>query len=521
MLQPASRIGNYIVDRHIGSGGMALVYLAHHAVLGEPVALKVLLPNLAMNPKVLERFRREAQVQFRFRHDHIVRVTDYVEEGSIAALAMEYVEGEALDAYLLASGPLAWARALELLRPVVSALAYAHQQGVVHRDLKPGNVLLDQRAGGTGAPKVTDFGIAKVLDSEAGLTGTNARMGTWGYMAPEQFRGAKEVDARADVFALGMVVWEAIAGRLPFNPEDQFAVMQTYGGMLAIPRLDAVAECPAWLADVVAQAVSIDPAGRFQDAGVLGRVLERGNNQVSGTPAIVQESSILRGAAGAHAARGEKSGESGRAETPRATAVNAEPLVPTSRLPPPTVDPSGERRAVAAVFLLAFSIIAAVAWLAGIGADPARPDVSPNGALPVTAPSPLAVATPPSEAAAPQTRLTVDGDTVYDSETKLTWQRTVSTRSYTRAAAMSYCRDLARTDESSWRVPAKTELESLLRPGAGPTIDRVAFPQEQTDRSFWTSTPWVSGGNAWLIGFDVGHGYPGDQWSPYWVRCVR
>ncbi len=561
---------------------MALVYLARHAVFDERFALKVLLPNLATNPKVLERFRREAQVQFRFHHEHIVRVTDYVEEGGIAALAMEYVDGATLDVHLTSTGPLAWPAALELLLPVVSALAYAHQQGVVHRDLKPGNVLLDQRLGQPGVPKVADFGIAKVLDSEAGLTGTNARMGTWGYMAPEQFRGAKEVDARADVFALGILLWEAVAGRLPFNPEDQLAVMETYSGRVVIPRLDEVAECPAWLADVVAQAASIDPAGRFQDAGVLGRVLERHDLAYTEFPIANVEQTVDLALPGQPSKaeqpnhKGKKTGAAlaascnppdsrgGRQPATTSRAAGARPAALSDRelsepegdgglqtiAPPSKFDESaptppsarstlwnGSVQAIkesSLLFVVGLVIVAYCLYMAWVSVQPATaPRLVTSVAAPVAArqeaPKPTTTeiaktnqspnpTPPPEPTPTPAARLIVNGDTVYDNVTKLTWQRTVPATRFDWGQAKAHCIQMA------WRLPTGEEFESLVGNFRTAHIDRRAFPQKGAADWYWTTVPdsWRYSqtherGDIVLVGLD----YKLNETGEARVRCVR
>ncbi len=282
MLKPGTRLGNYEIDRVLGDGGMAIVYKARHIGMGTEHAVKVLLPNLAMNPKTVERFRQEASAQFRLRHPNIVQVTDYVETEEAIALVMDLVNGmtlrESMD-----QRPGAWpvADVVAVMRPVLDAVAYAHREGldgaaVVHRDLKPENILLDLGHGRAwpGIPKVADFGIAKVMGTANVGTRTNARLGTVPYMSPEQFRSSKDVDARADVWALGMMLWHLVAGKLPLDAEDNIQLLQLYQGLLVIPALADVCQLQTRLSDVVAQSLSVNVEGRFADAWPLLRAVE-------------------------------------------------------------------------------------------------------------------------------------------------------------------------------------------------------------------------------------------------------
>ena len=277
MYAPGTRIGNYAVVSQLGVGGMGAVFHARHAVLGQDVALKVLLPHLATRAKVRARFVREAQVQFKLAHPNIVSVTDFIEQPDFAALVMDLVPGPSLQSWLdrhAASG-LAWGAARPLLLPIVEALAFAHRQGVVHRDVKPDNVLLDQRDGAPGVPRVTDFGLAKVLATSDALTKTGARMGSYPYMAPEQFQGARDLDARADVFALGVLLYRVLSGWLPVDPENQGALWGWYMGKQPAPGLAAVAPgAPVWLVAAVDAAMAIERSARPADAAALLRLLQ-------------------------------------------------------------------------------------------------------------------------------------------------------------------------------------------------------------------------------------------------------
>lgn len=274
MLKAGASIGNYEIVEPIGAGGMGVVYRARHRLLHRQVALKVLLGNLALSEKVRTRFTQEAYVQANLKHDNIVPVSDLVLEDGSLAIVMELIEGPALEEVLASERPGQWPfeDAMRIVVPVLDAMAHAHSRGVVHRDLKPGNLLLDRSTSTNwpGVVKVTDFGIAKILASEVGMTKTGARMGTLPFMAPEQFRGKKDIGTRSDVFALGMILWRLLAGRFPVNPEDMVEVAYMYTGQTRIPPLQELdIQIPSKLDHEIQKALSIDPAMRHIDAAQL------------------------------------------------------------------------------------------------------------------------------------------------------------------------------------------------------------------------------------------------------------
>jgi formylglycine-generating enzyme required for sulfatase activity len=270
-LQSVESLGPYRVVRFLGAGGVGSVYEVEHTAMRTRHAMKVLGDQYRRSGAVRERFRREAQLMFQLgAHPHIVRATDLVEEGEALGLVIDLIDGgdlgEALDAR---PGPLSWEEAWRILKPVVSAVAFAHEKRVVHRDLKPENVLLRKDGTWPGVPVVADFGIAKVLGSES-ATRTQSRMGTAGYGAPEQFKNAKEVGPEADVWALGMLTYRLVTGALPVDPEDNMALIKLYEGMTPAPRLTGV---PDAVAHAVAAALNPDPGQRPRDAGVFGKLL--------------------------------------------------------------------------------------------------------------------------------------------------------------------------------------------------------------------------------------------------------
>jgi serine/threonine-protein kinase len=220
-------LGKYRVERVIGMGGMGAVVAARHLQLEERVAIKFLLPQMLENEEVVQRFLREARAAIRIRSEHCVRVLDVgtLETGA-PYMVMEYLEGQDLSAVVDQHRPLPIADVIDWVLQAGEALAEAHALGIVHRDLKPANLFLTRRADGTPAVKVLDFGISKQATSgmDAGVTKTQAVLGSPRYMSPEQMRSTRDVDARADVWALGAVVHELVAGEPPFDAETMTAL---------------------------------------------------------------------------------------------------------------------------------------------------------------------------------------------------------------------------------------------------------------------------------------------------------
>jgi serine/threonine-protein kinase len=211
--------GRYELSHLVARGGMAEVYRAHDRLLDRPVALKVLFPELSVDRAFVERFRREAQAAANLSHPNIVPVFDWGEDGGTYFIVMEFIDGRALSSILRTAGPMHPDRAAEIGADVAIALAYAHRHGVIHRDVKPGNVLITE----DGIVKVTDFGIARAINTEESLTQTGAVMGTATYFSPEQAEGMG-VDARSDIYSLGVVLFEMVTGRPPFMGDTPVAV---------------------------------------------------------------------------------------------------------------------------------------------------------------------------------------------------------------------------------------------------------------------------------------------------------
>ncbi len=230
--------GKYRVDRVLGQGGMGVVLAVWHLQLEERAAIKIMLPGAAMNAEAVARFLREARAAAKIQSEHVARVRDVgtLENGQ-PYMVMEYLEGHDLSGVIANRGALPFDEAISYLLQACEALAEAHSIGIVHRDLKPGNLFLTQRRDGSPLVKVLDFGISKVTgaaasDSDAAKTKTSALMGSPLYMSPEQMTSSRDVDARSDIWALGVILYELVAGRVPFDGET---LPQVCGSILSGP----------------------------------------------------------------------------------------------------------------------------------------------------------------------------------------------------------------------------------------------------------------------------------------------
>jgi eukaryotic-like serine/threonine-protein kinase len=250
--------GRYELEELVGSGGMSSVYRAHDRVLDRRVALKVLHPRLASEEDCVERFRREARMVAGLVHQNIVTVIDRGEDDGQPFIVFEFVGGENLKQLVNREGPLPVDRALELAMQVARGLAFAHENGYVHRDVKPQNVLLN----GDGEAKVTDFGIARSLDVKHGVTQTGTVLGTSDYIAPEQAQG-QQVDEHTDVYSLGIVLYELLVGQLPFSGDNFVAVAMQHINDLAPRVSEHRADVPARVDAAVARALAKRPEDRF------------------------------------------------------------------------------------------------------------------------------------------------------------------------------------------------------------------------------------------------------------------
>ena len=280
-------IPGYKILERLGSGGMAIVYLAEHNVLKRRVAIKVLSDVLSTNQQVRERFMQEARVMATLDHPGIVQVIDFVETEHQLALVMNYVEGRTLD-HLIGKevGPLPWLKAFHLFYQILDAVEFAHENGVIHRDLKPSNIMVTP----DDEILIMDFGIAKIA-GDGSLTKTGTKLGTLHYMSPEQIKGQKDIDYRTDVYSLGMTLYEMLAGRLPFNKSSdtsEFELMKIIvNGNFPDPR-DYYPHIPGAVVECLFDSIALDKNSRISSCTVFRSVLESVNAGISELPVATE-----------------------------------------------------------------------------------------------------------------------------------------------------------------------------------------------------------------------------------------
>lgn len=273
------RLGRYEVERLIGSGGMGIVFKGFDTELNRPVAIKILAPHLAGSGAARQRFSREARAAAAVVHEHVVAIHNVESDAAASSpgaaarppfLVMQYVAGESLQARLDRQGPLALREILRIASQTAAGLAAAHAQGLVHRDVKPSNILLEE---GVERTLLTDFGLARAAD-DASLTHTGYMPGTPHYMSPEQARG-EAVDATSDLFSLGSVMYAMCTGRPPFRAETTFGVLRRITDSEPRPIRQINAELPPWLPQIIDRLLAKRPADRFATAAETADLLEK------------------------------------------------------------------------------------------------------------------------------------------------------------------------------------------------------------------------------------------------------
>ena len=253
----------YEISKTIGEGGMGAVYQAKDRELGRTVALKVIRPELAKNPEILQRFKQEILLASKVTDRNIIRIYDLGDAGGVKFITMEYVEGEDLRVILQKQGKLSPQRAVAIIEQVVSGLEAAHRVDILHRDLKPGNIM----CANDGRVLVMDFGLARSLEGD-GMTQTGAMLGTMEYMSPEQSL-ARELDARSDIFTVGLILYELLTGNMPFRADSAIASLLKRTQERAIPISEIDRNIPGVLSNIVSKCLERDPAFRYHTAGEL------------------------------------------------------------------------------------------------------------------------------------------------------------------------------------------------------------------------------------------------------------
>jgi serine/threonine-protein kinase len=260
------QIGQYRILSELGTGGMGVVYRAVDLLLERDVAIKRLRSEYASSPSVLDRFRKEARLQAKLNHPNIAQLYTLLQDGDSLCIVMEFIDGTVLRNFM----PMPWQSAVAVLLQILEALDYAHRRGVLHRDVKPENIVIDRE----GTVKVMDFGIAHALGA-ARLTRERVVIGTLEYMPPERILN-REMDQRSDLYSVGVLLFEMLSGRLPFASESEYELLRAQVEAAPPPISLFVGGVPEFLSEAIRKALEKDPANRYSSCGEMATVLRDG-----------------------------------------------------------------------------------------------------------------------------------------------------------------------------------------------------------------------------------------------------
>jgi serine/threonine-protein kinase len=303
-------LGKYRVEEIVGVGGMGRVVKASHLYLQQPVAIKILLPEMADSQSTVARFLREAQATVRLRSEHIARVMDVgaMPDGA-PFMVMEFLEGHDLNQILRHHGPQQPQAVVDLMLQACEGMAEAHAMGIIHRDIKPSNFFITRRPDGSNLLKILDFGISKTSAELSELTGTQTVIGTPTYMAPEQMVSARSTDPRSDIWSIGVVMYQLLEGRPPFEAETYAQLVLKVG---TAPPAPLHVPLPPGLQDIVFRCLEKDPGRRIQSVGELARMLAPyASDPMSAAQAAERAARILTAPKGGHAGTALPGGAAG------------------------------------------------------------------------------------------------------------------------------------------------------------------------------------------------------------------
>lgn len=268
VLAPGTQLDNYVIERKLGAGGMGVVYKAHDGLLDRTVALKILPPHFCENEGFVRRFANEARVQARLDSPYVVKLHALIEKSVGWVLAMEYLEGETLEQRLRRQGTLSVKEAVDVFAQASVGVEHIHHMGIVHQDLKPANIFITV----DGRLKLVDFGVARLIDEQDPTK--SGTMGTFLYMSPEQIKG-RQIDYRSDIYTLGITLFEAVTGRLPFEGKTHYALMHAHVQENPPPPRKFRTEIPRELEKLILKAIAKDPDRRFQTIAEFRKALLR------------------------------------------------------------------------------------------------------------------------------------------------------------------------------------------------------------------------------------------------------
>ena len=384
--------GKYRVDEVLGIGGMGVVVAAHHLQLDEKVAIKFLLPDALRNDEAVARFEREARAAVKIKSEHVARVIDVgALENGAPYMVMEHLDGHDLNTWLHERGPLDVEQAVEFMLQACEALAEAHALGIIHRDLKPANLVCIRRRDGLLSVKVLDFGISKVTgpagsENDMAMTNTQAMMGSPMYMSPEQMRSAKDVDPRADIWSLGIILFELLTGQPPFSAEvmPQLVLKVMTGDP---PDLgEACPDAPPGLEQVILRCLEKDRDKRYANIAELASALapfgpERGVASAQRVSRVIQTAGLSVTALSAPSSSPPSSPSPSSSPTsspsPSEPAPGAGTVAPWWRATPTGGDKKTAVAAILAVVVVCLGVVAFVVFTSGPSTvSPADPDRS-------------------------------------------------------------------------------------------------------------------------------------------------